>query len=75
MRRGYRRLGELRGIPAIAEIIPGFEAVICYGVLGPAGMPPDVTAKTATPQEFAKLVSDDLARWAEVARTAGIKGE
>jgi tripartite-type tricarboxylate transporter receptor subunit TctC len=88
-------------IPAIAETLPGFEAVIWYGVLGPAGMPPDitarlntavnavmsdpevvkkleldaVTAKNATPQEFSKLVSDDLARWAEVARTAGIKGE
>ncbi len=88
-------------IPTIAETIPGFEAVIWYGVFGPAGMPAEVTArlnsaintimqdpeivkkleldaitaKTGAPQEFSKLVSDDLTRWAEVARTAGIKGE
>lgn len=88
-------------IPAVSETIPGFEAVIWYGVLGPANLPADVTAKlnsainavmqdadvakrmaqdaittrASTPAEFAKQVSDDVTRWAEIARTANIKGE
>jgi len=34
-----------------------------------------ITARTSTPQEFAKVVATDTARWAEVAKSAGIKGE
>lgn len=30
--------------PAIAETLPGFEAVVSFGVVGPAGLPPAVAA-------------------------------
>jgi tripartite-type tricarboxylate transporter receptor subunit TctC len=33
-------------VPTIAEAgVPGYEATSWYGVLGPAGLPPDVVAK------------------------------
>ncbi len=32
-------------VPTVAEILPGYQAVTWWGVVGPAGMPPAVTAK------------------------------
>lgn len=32
-------------VPAIAEVVPGFEAIAWMGLLGPAGLAPDVVAK------------------------------
>ena len=32
-------------IPAIADVVPGFEAVQWYGVVGPAGMPAAAVAR------------------------------
>ena len=31
-------------IPAIAEIVPGFEATIWYGIFAPKGTPPEIVA-------------------------------
>ena len=42
---GKKRIPQLPDIPAVAETIPGFEAVSWFGLFGPAGMPPDVVAK------------------------------
>lgn len=35
----------LPDVPTVAETLPGFEAVTWYGVLAPAGLPPDITAR------------------------------
>ncbi len=32
-------------VPAIAEVVPGFEAIAWMGLLGPAGLAPDIVAK------------------------------
>ncbi|HEY4252358.1 MAG TPA: tripartite tricarboxylate transporter substrate binding protein [Roseomonas sp.] len=39
-----RRAPTLPDVPTFAETLPGFEAITWYGMLGPAGMPPALTA-------------------------------
>jgi tripartite-type tricarboxylate transporter receptor subunit TctC len=41
-----RRFADLADLPTLAEAgVPGYEATSWYGVLGPAGLPPDIVAK------------------------------
>jgi len=40
-----RRIAALPDIPAVAEVLPGFEVVGWYGVIGPANMPKTVVNK------------------------------
>ena len=40
-----RVLAALPDLPALAEVLPGFEVVGWYGVVGPAGMPPSVVER------------------------------
>jgi tripartite-type tricarboxylate transporter receptor subunit TctC len=42
---GKQRIPQLPDIPAVAETVPGYEAVSWFGLYGPAGMPPDTVAK------------------------------
>jgi len=32
-------------VPTVAELLPGYQAITWWGVVGPAGMPPAVTAR------------------------------
>jgi len=45
---GLKRAAVLPKIPTVAETLPGFESVGWYGVLVPAGTPPDIVAKLNT---------------------------
>ena len=38
-----QRVPLLPDVPAIAETLPGYEALVWFGVFGPAGMPRDIT--------------------------------
>jgi tripartite-type tricarboxylate transporter receptor subunit TctC len=110
------RAGRLRGLgvtsakrsaaapelPTLAEAgVPGYEATQWYGLLAPAGTPPqvvkrlhadmvqilnsaDVRSRLAndgaeavgdTPEQFGQFIRAELAKWAKVARDAGIKPE
>lgn len=40
-----KRSSALPDVPSIAEAVPGYESVIWWGILGPAGMPEAVVAK------------------------------
>ena len=40
-----RRLGALPDIPAMAEVLPGFEVVGWYGVIGPAKLPKPIVTR------------------------------
>ncbi len=41
-----KRMSQLAEIPTVRESgVPGYEAVSWFGLFGPAGMPPEVTAK------------------------------
>jgi tripartite-type tricarboxylate transporter receptor subunit TctC len=42
---GKERMRQLPDVPTVAETVPGFQAVSWFGLVGPAGMPPDVVAK------------------------------
>jgi len=95
-----KRVDDLPQVPTIAESgYKGFEAVTWFGVLGPANLPKDTTARLhaeinkalqnpdlqkklsdqgadvagSTPEQFGKLVRDDIVRWGKVVRDSGAK--
>ena len=41
------RLPQLPGVPAIAELLPGFESSAWFGLFGPARMPPELVRRIA----------------------------
>lgn len=50
-----KRVAMLPDVPAIAETLPGYEALVWFGAFGPAGMPKDITARLNT--EINRLMS------------------
>jgi tripartite-type tricarboxylate transporter receptor subunit TctC len=95
-----KRVDDLPQVPTVAESgYKGFEAVTWFGVLGPANLPKDITARLnseinkalqapdlqkklsdqgadvagSTPDQFAKLVRDEIARWGKVVKESGAK--
>ncbi len=99
---GSKRAAGLPNVPPMAEAgVPGYEALQWYGLLAPAGTPPDIVSRLnkevnaalqqrevrerlandgaeaagGTAAAFAKLIQDELVKWAEVARAANIKAE
>jgi len=55
-----RRLAALPDLPAVAEMLPGFEVVGWYGVIGPANLPGPIVARLH--EEFAKVLSQPEVR-------------
>nr|WP_282572076.1 tripartite tricarboxylate transporter substrate binding protein [Roseomonas acroporae] len=59
-----RRLGPLPDVPTVEEAcgLPGFESSTWYGLLGPRGLPPEVTRRLA--EEVARIIAaPDFVRW------------
>jgi tripartite-type tricarboxylate transporter receptor subunit TctC len=50
-----KRIAALPDLPAMAEVLPGFEVVGWYGVIGPAGLPPPIVARLH--DEFVKVLN------------------
>lgn len=50
-----KRVAMLPDVPAIAETLPGYEAVVWFGAFAPAGLPKDITARLNA--EINKLMS------------------
>jgi len=50
-----RRIAALPDLPAVAEVLPGFEVVGWYGVIGPAGLPAPIVARLH--DEFVKVLN------------------
>lgn len=96
------RVAAAPDIPTIAEGgLPGYETVVWYGLLAPAGTPQDIIARlhkesvailrapdsaeriastgaevlASSPEEFGALIKAETAKWAKVAKAAGIKPE
>jgi len=93
-------VADLPQVPTIAESgYKGFEAVTWFGLLGPAKLPPEVTARLnaevnkalqspdlqkkyadqgvdvsgSTPEQFAALIRNDVAKWGKVVKESGAK--
>jgi tripartite-type tricarboxylate transporter receptor subunit TctC len=49
-----KRVAMLPDVPAIAETLPGYEAVVWFGAFAPAGLPKDITTRLNT--EINKLM-------------------
>ena len=50
----------LPDVPSIGEIVPGYDTEVWWGLLGPAGMPPDLVEKLA--QDFVAALNTDLVK-------------
>lgn len=63
------RMPSLPDVPAIAEVLPGYEAIAWNGLNAPAGTPPDIIA--ALNREVLKAIAapDVIARFAAVGAT------
>src|SRR5947208_459594 len=96
-----KRMASLPEVPAIAETLPGFEAVAWYAVVAPPKTParivdkinadinealrdPNILARFAefsaeavggTPAETAKYFREEVERWNNVIKAAGVKLE
>ncbi|KAI3590698.1 BUG/TctC family periplasmic protein [Cupriavidus sp. U2] len=97
-----KRSPQFPGVPTVAEAgVPGYEVTNWYGLVAPAGTPPDVItqlnkalvkvmadpeirhrlaisgmdATSDTPQQFAKLLESERAKWGDLIRKAGIQGD
>ena len=55
-----RRLAALPDLPAVAEVLPGFEVVGWYGVIGPANLPNPIV--TRLHEELVKVLSQPEVR-------------
>ncbi|MDH4180693.1 MAG: tripartite tricarboxylate transporter substrate binding protein [Betaproteobacteria bacterium] len=88
-------------LPTIGESLPGFEATAWQGVVGPAGLPPDVVRKLndafnkvmampdvkaklagggldvvgGAPDEFARFIASEIAKWTKIAKDVGAKAD
>jgi tripartite-type tricarboxylate transporter receptor subunit TctC len=95
------RMPLLPDVPTMAEAGMKFEASSWFGIVVPAGTPPDIVARLHTeiakavrapamqrfvteagarlvgnsPQEFARLIRDERAKWGEIIRAAKISAE
>jgi tripartite-type tricarboxylate transporter receptor subunit TctC len=100
---GTERSSALPDVPTFREAgLPGFDASVMFGVMGPKGLPrpiverinrevgellkdPAVQAQLVktgglhltpgTPEQFGKLIADDIAKWKKVAGAMGIRAE
>ncbi len=75
-----KRSDALPDVPAIGEIVPGYEASVWYGIAAPRGMKARLAelggiAMPMSPEEFGKLVADETEKWAKVVKFAGISVE
>jgi tripartite-type tricarboxylate transporter receptor subunit TctC len=50
----------LPGVPAIAETVPGYDTEVWWGLLGPAGIPPDLVGKLS--QDFVAALNTEAVK-------------
>lgn len=98
---GEQRSRDMPDVPAISELVPGYNAEFWYGLGVPAGTPKavigmvnqelarilkqadvlkrlrtfDLDPTHATPEEFSRRISHEIAMWTKVVKAAGIKLE
>jgi tripartite-type tricarboxylate transporter receptor subunit TctC len=96
-----KRIPTAPDVPAMSEVLPGFEVVGWYGVAAPAKLPKPLVEKlhaailslvkspefiktmrtngseavSSTPEEFRQFMLNDMKKWADVVKRAGIKAQ
>ena len=94
-----QRSRELPNLPAIAELVPGYEHRSWNGMWAPAGTPKDIVSRLnqvlgrilkqpdlqerlraegrepahSTPEEFARVIARDIAKYSKVVQVGNIK--
>jgi tripartite-type tricarboxylate transporter receptor subunit TctC len=95
-----KRSGIAPDVPSMAEAgLPGFDATVWFGLLAPAGTPPEVISALSravnaalktddviaplraqgmepiggSPDEFARYIGNEIAKWTPVVEAAGLK--
>ena len=94
-----QRSPKLPDVPAIAEALPGYEAVLWNGLFAPAGTPPAIVKTLSqavkkvlaqpkvettfesqgtvgvgnTPEEFAKLLPEEVKKWGNLVKISGAR--
>jgi tripartite-type tricarboxylate transporter receptor subunit TctC len=99
---GARRSALFPDLPTVTESgLPGYEAVLHYGIVAPAGTPAPVVARLnaalnaalanddvkkqlavegaeplpSSPAEYSADIASEQAKWSDIIRKAGVKGE
>ena len=54
------RASLLPNVPSMAETVPGYDTEVWWGLLGPAGMPPDLVARLS--KDFIAALNTDLVK-------------
>jgi tripartite-type tricarboxylate transporter receptor subunit TctC len=98
---GAKRAASMPELPTVGETLKGFESSGWYALLGPAGVPREVTLKlqdgfakalhtpeitrrladlgvevvASTPEELAKRMPLEIAKWSKVVKASGLQGE
>jgi tripartite-type tricarboxylate transporter receptor subunit TctC len=96
-----RRLAAFPDVPAIAEVLPGYQSSAWFGLFAPARTPPELVRRLSdaarqaiaspevkkrietegatpvgnAPEEFARFVHEEIARWGKVVKYSGAKPE
>ena len=94
-----KRSSAFPDLPALSEVLPGYQASVWWGMLAPAQTPraivnklyadiakvlqdPEVRSRIvtaggeaigSTPEQFGKLVEEEIGKWKELVRSANIK--
>jgi tripartite-type tricarboxylate transporter receptor subunit TctC len=55
-----KRAAFLPDVPSMSETVPGYDTEVWWGLLGPAGMPPDVVAKLS--QDFVAALNTEAVK-------------
>lgn len=89
------------GAPVVSSVLPGYKVEIWFGLLAPAGTPPDIVAKlndavskavalpdlqkrfvnfgviatAGSPKRLGDLIAEEVPRWTQIVREAGIRAE
>ena len=89
------------GTPVVSTVLPGYKVDIWFGLLAPAGTPPEVVARlndavskavalpdlqqrfvnfgviatASSPKRLGDLIADEVPRWTQIVRDAGIRAE
>jgi tripartite-type tricarboxylate transporter receptor subunit TctC len=55
-----KRVPFLPDVPSMAETVPGYDTEVWWGLLGPAGMPPDLAEKLS--RDFVTALNSDAVK-------------